>query len=116
MNPKLTFKPSEFACAKCGDIVRTDRHHIKSQKMWVTQFAVRRAGQKKYNTFVKRYKAFRPADIALLCRDCHEWIHEEYLYLLLDHYNPMPFSEWTWGEAYELMRKFEKFFKKWVEE
>ena len=120
MNAKIVVHPSEFSCSKCGSTQHPiDRHHVKHQKLFVTQFGISdKARTARYATFRARYEEFNPKDIRLLCRDCHGEIHEEYLYLMLDEklLKNKSIYEFSWKDAAKLMNKFEKFFNKWINE
>ena len=115
---KIKLRTSEFKCSRCSFVGHPlDRHHVKHQKLFVNEFGVTdKASSARYVTFLARYEEFNPKDIRLLCRDCHGEIHEEYLYLMLDEelLKDKPVYEFSWKDATELMKKFEKFFKKWV--
>ena len=120
---KIRIDPAEFTCsrASCRSIQHPiDRHHVRHQKLFVTQFAKhsKHRAHSKFKRFRRRYEKFEPEDIRLLCRDCHSEIHEEYLYLTMDAEQQFDkyAMDFTWAQARILMDRFEAFFHKWIAE
>lgn len=92
-----------------------DRHHVRSQKLFVRAFRLR--GSARYKAFVERYDAFHPADIVKLCRECHEEVHGIYRLIIGKHCWKLRLRlrDFSWVQAEILMDDFEKEFWRWKE-
>ena len=100
---------------KTGDFV-IHRHHKGHQYLFVMAFTSK-AGQPRYERFVKRYFEYRPEDIVPLCSSHHRAIHEIYEEIITAHcksYHRPP-RLWTWGMAEVLMGDLIARCNKWLQ-
>lgn len=106
-------------CSKAGCRSRglpLDRHHVRSEKLFVHAFEQSRRGEKKYQNFVARYWRFDPRDWIYLCRYHHEQLHRRYLAMLRKNTKRLRRFPvlWSWAEAEQFMDSLGTLCSKWV--
>lgn len=86
--------------------------------MWLGVWRRRRAGERKYEEFVRRYWDFLKEDIEYLCDRHHAEIHEIYDEIIRRDRNSVgrPLSQYSWVQAETLMDKLESAFFEWIGE
>lgn len=92
-----------------------DRHHVRSQKLFVHHFSHRKS--RRYVEFAKRYHAFRDEDIVRLCREHHDEVHSLYWTIIGKHTwkLKLPLRMFSWRQASILMDDLEVHFYQWLE-
>lgn len=112
---KIQLSCSVKGCTNVENGMFLDRHHIRSQKLFVKHFEHRKS--RRYLDFAKRYYAFRAEDICRLCREHHEEVHETYWDVLRKHTRKLmlPLRSFSWRQANILMDDFEIHFYRWLE-
>lgn len=99
-------------CIKCDSTNNINRHHIASDYL----FACLRPDR-----YAKRYMEFREKDIAVICKDCHEWVHQFYSVLHIQvltlvqvrHYEGRRVAL-TLKDCEKYRRKFTRLFNVWL--
>lgn len=109
--------PSEAVCAKpqCG-VDRLQRHHRAHEALWFGVWAQKRAREKKWKAFIKRYHEFRIEDTVLLCERHHAEIHSIYDRIIeQEKLRVGRVLHWfTWPEAEALMQKLKEACDEWI--
>jgi hypothetical protein len=102
-------------CTNVEDGMLLDRHHVRSQKMWITIFRDKSPALE-YREFVQRYYEFHPDDICRLCREHHEEVHDLYWNVVEKHKRKLgiPLYWMTWKQAEIIMADLEKTFWAWL--
>lgn len=102
-------------CTNVEDGMLLDRHHVRSQKMWLTIFRDQWFTPH-YKDFAKRYYEFNEADLVRLCREHHEEVHDLYYNVVEKHKRKLgiPLYWMTWVQAGIIMDDLEKIFHKWL--
>lgn len=114
---KINLSQVETRCVvqRCSVDWPLDRHHVRSQKLFVHHFRHKRKSRK-YKDFVKRYYEFSKEDIVLVCRDHHGEVHRLYARVIAKHCWKLRLRlrDFTWKQAEILMKDFELEFNEWV--
>jgi hypothetical protein len=86
--------------------------------MWIGVWRSRRRGEKKFEDFCKRYRAFMAEDIGHICDMHHAEIHEVYDRIISEDKKRtgLPLSKYSWTQANRLMDKLERAYYKWLKE
>lgn len=102
----------------CKSPTRIQRHHIRSERMWLRHFK-HKYRTNKYKAFKQRYTNFLAQDVVPLCEDHHEEVHEYYereqgKFLAENPELFRKFSTWEWKDAERLMDCFSRVFNSWI--
>lgn len=111
---KVQLSCSVKGCRNAEDGMFLDRHHVRSQKLFVHHFSHRKS--KRYEDFAKRYNEFREEDIVRLCREHHDEVHPLYWSIISKHTWKLrlPLRRFSWRQANILMDDFEAHFHQWL--
>lgn len=84
--------------------------------MWIGVWRSRRRGEKKFEDFCKRYRAFMAEDVEYICDKHHAEIHEVYDKIIAEDKKRtgLPLSKYSWVQANKLMDKLERAFSRWL--
>lgn len=98
------------ACERegCSGHGQVDRHHKRMETLFINAFASTSCSHgRRYKQFVRRYDRFLPEDTVLLCRRCHEEIHNLYYDLIRVDIvaRGKHLAAYSWREADALMNK-----------
>jgi hypothetical protein len=110
----IDLSKAKSSCAKCGKHYGLQRHHKGCEKMWLRHFAYRK-GSKTFDEFEKRYWAFLPHDVVLLCDECHLKIHAIYFRIICRWATKHgKLSRWSWVKAHQLMNALQNRCNLWI--
>lgn len=119
---KLNVANVQLSCAikGCTHVeklgVALDRHHVRSQKLFVYEFEYRRS--RKWRRFKARYEQFLDEDICRICRLHHDQVHRIYRGIVQQHTIKLGkrVGLFSWRQAEILMQDLERNFWKFVKE